>query len=75
MFKHRAFQIKVVNTAEPGQPGASGDPETLWTPDQLIRVGREAVKTIVVAAAAFYAVKVTLDTAQEITVKRTPTKK
>jgi hypothetical protein len=71
MFKHRAFQIKVVNTADPATPGHHSD-EIVWGPAQLTEVGKEAIKTIVIAAAAFYAVKIALDTTKEIAVKRTP---
>ena len=72
MFKNRAFQVKVVNT-DPDQTGRK-EAAASWTPDQIQQFGKEAIKTLALTCAALYAVKVVLDTTQEITIKKTKSK-
>lgn len=74
MFRDKAFQVKVVHTDTPPYRASAQPQESAWTPDRILEFGKEALKTIVIASAVLYGVKVVLDTSQEVVVKKTKSK-
>jgi hypothetical protein len=74
MLKGKAFQVKMVDeTPTPYHPRPK--PANQWTPETVNHMTRETLKSIALAIAGVYVVKVLVDTSSEIALNKTTKKK